>query len=36
MIKEMYFDGDAVGVAKGKSIFGAFPSMEFHHPVRIS
>ena len=24
MIKEMYVDGDAVGVAKGKSIFGAF------------
>ena len=24
MIKEMYVEGDAVGVAKGKSIFGAF------------
>lgn len=24
MIKEMYFEGDAPGVAKGKSIFGAF------------
>ncbi len=24
MIKEMYVEGDAAGVAKGKSIFGAF------------
>jgi FtsH-binding integral membrane protein len=24
MIKEMYVEGDAPGVAKGKSIFGAF------------
>ena len=24
MIKEMYYEGDTPGVAKGKSIFGAF------------
>ena len=24
MIKEMYYEGDAPGLAKGKSIFGAF------------
>ena len=24
MIKEMYYEGDAPGIAKGKSIFGAF------------